>query len=196
MKKNILFITFCALSAFLILLQLDCSPKKEMTQEELVARGKYLVQFGGCNDCHSPKVMTQMGPVPDTTKLLSGYPATQPVYPVEAGQVAPGKFVITNDESDIWAGPWGISFSANLTSDSATGMGAWSLDNFISTMRTGKHLGTGRMILPPMPWDGIGRLTDEDLKAIYTYLQTVPAVNNRVPAPIPPNMISDNSKKK
>ena len=133
-----------------------------MSNDELVARGKYLATIGGCNDCHSPKIMTQMGPVPDTTRLLSGYPASLPILPVDTSLVTPGKWILTNDETNIWVGPWGISFSANITPDSATGIGAWTLDNFTAAMRTGKHLGTGRMILPPMPWHSIGLLSDED----------------------------------
>ena len=77
MKKNILFISVCVLSVFLLILQLNCA-QKEMSKDELIARGKYLVTFGGCNDCHSPKVMTPMGPMPDTTRLLSGHPAVLP----------------------------------------------------------------------------------------------------------------------
>ena len=43
---------------------------KTMTKEEMIKRGDYIVTTGSCNDCHSPKIMTQMGPVPDSTKLL------------------------------------------------------------------------------------------------------------------------------
>jgi len=48
-------------------------------------------------------------------------------------------------------------------------------------MRTGKHFGTSRDIQPPMPWPWIGQATDEDLKAIYAYLRTVPPIVNHVP---------------
>ena len=44
----------------------------------------------------------------------------------------------------------------------------------------------GRQILPPMPWPVYGQMTDEDLGAIFAYLQTVPAISNRVPEPVPP----------
>jgi hypothetical protein len=37
----------------------------------------------------------------------------------------------------------------------------------------------------PVMW--IGKKTDEDLRAIYAYLRTIPAVKNRVPAPVPPD---------
>jgi hypothetical protein len=53
-------------------------------------------------------------------------------------------------------------------------------------MRTGKHLGTGRPILPPMPWYDIGKLTDDDLRAVFAYLRTLKPVQNPVPAPVPP----------
>ena len=57
---------------------------------------------------------------------------------------------------------------------------------FVNAIRTGKHLGSGRPNLPPMPWKMYAKLTDEDLKAVFAYLKTVPAISNRVPNPIPP----------
>ena len=197
MKKNFLFAGLCIFSFLILLIQFNCtSGSKTMTKEEQIARGKYLVTFGGCNDCHSPKIITQMGPVPDTTKLLSGHPTDQPLMPFDTNLVAPGRWVLTNGATTEWIGPWGVSFSANLTPDSSTGLGAWTLDNFIKTMRTGQHLGTGRQLLPPMPWMGIGSLNDEDLAALFAYLQSIPPVSNRVPAPIPPNMIAAHFKMK
>jgi hypothetical protein len=53
-------------------------------------------------------------------------------------------------------------------------------------MRTGRHMGRGRPILPPMPWEMVGKLTDQDLRAVFAYLKTLPAVKNRVPQPLPP----------
>ncbi len=52
-----------------------------------------------------------------------------------------------------WAGSWGVGFIANLTPDTSTGIGEWTEETFIRTLRTGKHHGqpNGRMILPPMP---------------------------------------------
>ena len=83
-------------------------------------------------------------------------------------------------------GPWGTSFAANITPDNATGIGGWTAEHFIKTMRTGKHLGIGRPLLPPMPWFDIAVLNDADLKAIYVYLKSMKPVQNAVPAPIPP----------
>ncbi len=193
MRKNFLFSFLCVLSLLFLFLQFDCSSNK-MTKEDQIARGKYLVNIGGCNDCHSPKIMTAMGPIPDSTKLLSGHPADQPLAAVDPSISAPGKWVLTDDGTTTWVGPWGISYTANLTPDSSTGLGLWTADIFIKTMRTGKHMGTGRMLLPPMPWQSIGKLSDNDLRAMFAYLQTLKPINNRVPAPVPPNMISEKLK--
>jgi hypothetical protein len=65
-------------------------------------------------------------------------------------------------------------------------MGAWTEEMFVKTMRTGKHMSAGRNLLPPMPWQSISKLTDDDLKAIHAYLRTIPAVKNHVPLPVPP----------
>jgi hypothetical protein len=85
-----------------------------------------------------------------------------------------------------WSGPWGQSFAANLTPDKNTGLGIWTEDMFIKAIRTGKHMGTSRDILPPMPWQAFAQMTDADLKGIFAYLQSIPAVTNHVPDPIPP----------
>jgi hypothetical protein len=57
---------------------------------------------------------------------------------------------------------------------------------FLKAMRTGKHMSAGRDILPPMPWQSLAGLHDDDLKAIYAYLRTIPAIRNEVPTPISP----------
>ena len=79
-----------------------------------------------------------------------------------------------------------VSFTANLTPDSETGLGKWTLQNFVDTIRTGRHMGRGRPILPPMPIPMYKNFTDQDLDAIYSYLRTIPVVSNRVPEPLPP----------
>jgi len=85
------------------------------------------------------------------------------------------------------AGPWGVSFAANITSDQS-GIGNWTEEGFIRAMREGKFKGIegSRMLLPPMPWENFAKLTDEDIRAIYAYLKTTKPVYNVVPAAIPP----------
>lgn len=164
-------------------------PRHGMSDEKAdrVKRGEYLVNLGGCNDCHSPKIMTDAGPVPDPSRLLSGHPADEKIDAIPPGLFKPGGwFTVTNGHFTAWAGPWGVSFTANLTPDEITGTGAWTEDVFIAALRSGKHMGAGRAILPPMPWQYIGQCTDQDLKDIFAYLQSLKPIENMVPAPIPP----------
>lgn len=164
---------------------------KAETKTDAVSRGKFLVDIGGCNDCHSPKQMTPQGPTVDAALTLSGHPAAMPTPPVVASALKPGNWVLMAPDLTAFVGPWGMTYAANITSDSATGIGAWTENQFIQTMRTGKHLGmeNGRPILPPMPWQAIGKLGDDDLKAMYAYLQSLPPVNNRVPGPVSPDKV-------
>lgn len=154
------------------------------TDDQLVERGKYLVTVMVCNDCHTPWTMTPNGPAPDMKRMLSGHPADAKLpAPPAASDAWPVSFSATNT---AFAGPWGISYTANLTPDRATGLGAWTLEEFTQALRTGRHQGRGRQILPPMPWPQIGQLTDADVRAVFTYLQSIPAIANRVPEPQPP----------
>ncbi len=155
--------------------------------KEKMSRGEYLAMYGGCSDCHTPKIMTPNGPANDASRLLSGHPANAQVPAVPAGVLGPTQWAaMTNNDFTAWAGPWGVSFAANLTPDTATGLGGWTADQFIKTMRTGKHLGVGRPLLPPMPWFDVAMLTDQDLKALFGYLKSVKPISNPVPQPIPP----------
>jgi mono/diheme cytochrome c family protein len=175
------------IGATLFALAVSSSAIAQSATKEQVKRGEVLAAVGGCHDCHSPKSMTPQGPVPDKARLLSGYPAGQAVPAIPAGALAPGKWsVMTNDDLTAWVGPWGISFAANLTPDKSTGLGGWTADQFVQTLRTGKHLGVGRPILPPMPWQGYAALSDAELKALFAYLRSVKPIQNQVPAPIPP----------
>lgn len=169
----------------LLLLGGGCSkPEKEQSQVE---RGKYLVMAGGCNDCHTPKIYTAAGPVFDTTRLLAGHPPEAQVPAVPSGALSPDGWVaMTNAHFTAWAGPWGVSFAYNLTPDRETGIGNWPEEMFIQTLRTGKFMGSSRDILPPMPWQSIGQMTDDDLKAMFAYLKSLPPVRNPIPAPLPP----------
>lgn len=158
---------------------------EQSTPEDIVKRGEYLVNLGGCNDCHSPKKFTEMGPVPDESRLMSGHPADATLPKANPAMIGPGKWVLMNDQLTAFVGPWGISFGANLTPDKETGIGVWTEEIFIQALRTGKHMGAGRPILPPMPWYAFAKVTDQDLKAMFAYLNSLPPVKNRVPDPIP-----------
>ncbi len=169
----------------------DISTIRKKEKDELIARGKYLVTVSGCNDCHSPKIMTPMGPIPDTTRLMSGYPSEKGIPTLSEALAKDQSWVKMSHDVTAFAGPWGMTFGANLTPDEATGIGNWTEEVFVKTIRTGKHLGQegGRPVMPPMPWYMIAKMTDEDLSSMYQYLMSLPAISNRVPAPIPPNEI-------
>ena len=154
------------------------------TAPAAVDRGKYLVRAIGCGDCHTPKTMTPQGPQPDLSRELSGHPeqAKMPKPP----QLSQAWGIAVSPDLTAWTGPWGVSFAANLTPDQNTGLGIWTEDMFVKAIRTGKHMGTSRAILPPMPWQDFSTMSDADLKAIYAYLRTVKPVVNHVPDPIPP----------
>lgn len=163
----------------------DAAPKPVDAKAARIARGEYLVKTSACTDCHTPMKLGPNGPEPDLSRALSGHPAGLTLPPAPA--LPPGPWVATVAATmTAWSGPWGTSYTANLTSDKETGLGAWTEKEFIDTLRTGRHLGRGREILPPMPWPVYGQMTDEDLGSIFAYLQSTPAISNKVPAPLPP----------
>jgi mono/diheme cytochrome c family protein len=160
------------------------APAKANAGEKL-ARGKYLVLVTGCNDCHTPLKMGPTGPEPDMTRMLSGHPEQMGLPP--APRLPNGPWLVTVAATNTaWSGPWGVSFTANLTPDRETGLGKWTLRTFTDTIRTGRHMGRGRPILPPMPIPMYKNFTDGDLDAVFTYLQSIPAISNRVPEPLAP----------
>ncbi len=108
-------------------------------QQARVERGAHLVRTMGCNDCHTPWRLGPKGPEPDMSRALTGHPAdmVMPPPPPASGPWI-GHIGATNT---AWAGPWGVSFTANLTPDKETGLGSWTEDMFIATMRTGRHQG-------------------------------------------------------
>jgi mono/diheme cytochrome c family protein len=139
-----------------------------------IARGKYLVTISACHDCHSPKADARMNL--DESRLLSGRPATS-APPVQNTSEIRASLDLT-----AWAGPWGNSYAANLTPDPETGLGGrYTEELFIRTIRTGRKP-EGEQLAPPMPWMVYRHMTDEDLKSIFAYLQTLKPVWNAVRA--------------
>lgn len=150
-----------------------------------IARGKYLVEGTGCADCHTPFKMGANGPEPDMALAYAGHPQSlvMPKPPTLDGEM----WVMAGSGTNTaFAGPWGISYSANITPDKETGIGTWREVDFINAMQTGKHLGVGRPIMPPMPWTSIKNFSSNDLKAVFAYLQSLPPVKNKVPEYQPP----------
>lgn len=164
-----------------------CTSTPKLDSDALVRRGQYMVSIMGCDDCHSPKVFTEKGPEVDASRRLSGHPAGSELPKVPRDALGPTQWgAVTTADLTAWAGPWGISFATNLTPH-PDGLGLWTEEQFINTIRTGLHLGVGRHVLPPMPWPFYSNMTDEDLRAIFAYLRTLPPIANVIPQPVPPD---------
>ena len=157
-----------------------------ISQAERVKRGEYLVNAVGCDDCHTPKVMTNLGPVPDSPRRFMGHPATEPFASDEVMKklVSSTHVGIFSSGFTATVGDWGVSYAANLTPDD-TGIGNWTEEQFFKAIREGKSKGLDgtRDLLPPMPWPVYRNFSDDDLKAIFAYLKSQKPIQNVVPNP-------------
>lgn len=123
-----------------------------------IERGKYLVQIGGCTDCHTPGALLGR---PDMSRYLGGS---------DVGFAMPGQ--------GVFVGP-------NLTPDKATGLGLWTAEQIADTITTGIRP-DGRILAPAMPWRNLAHLTPADALAIAAFLKSLPPVHNKVPGPFAP----------
>ena len=195
MKNKSIFICFLLASCVFIFSQCseNSSTKKETEQkpkfggyESQVKWGEHLVLLGGCSDCHTPKKMSPKGPVDDESLFMSGHPAAMPAPDIDRKEVESKGLVVTQTLT-AWVGPWGISYSANLTPDE-TGIGTWTEANFLTAIKEGKYKGisASRPLMPPMPWEQMSLLSDDELKAMFAYLKSLKPVKNIVPMYQPP----------
>jgi mono/diheme cytochrome c family protein len=160
-----------AAAAVAAVLALSTPAYAQQANNAQVERGRYLVRITGCHDCHSPKVQ---GMTPNLDLALSGRPASTQL-PTETKTE-----VHASPDLTAWTGPWGFSVASNLTPEPTTGIGTrYTETNFIATMRTGKKP-NGTPIMPPMPSDVYQNMTDDDLKAIFSYLRTLKPIKNAV----------------
>ena len=150
-----------------------------------VARGKYLVTTSGCHDCHTPSKMGPNGPEPDMTRMLSGHPQDLEMPP--APVLPPGPWAVAvAATSTAWSGPWGVSFTANLTPDPETGLG--TLD--AAQLRRHDPQRPPHGPRPPDPAaDADRRCTSTSPTRISRRCSptcsTIPPIN-KVPEPLPP----------
>lgn len=188
MKKA--FLTLSIPTALILVAVVACRDNRpadavivKVNQDSLVKRGSYLVTTMLCDDCHSPKRMGPNGPELIPELRLSGFRHDSQLPPVDTSEIKKG-WTLFNPDLTSAIGMWGASFSANLTSD-ATGIGNWTEDQFFTALRKGKWKGMegNRDLLPPMPWHNIGKLNDDDLKAVFAFLKSTNPVDNLVPAP-------------
>ena len=175
MKRTLTTITLVAALAAIITVSVMAK-----NADNRVARGQYLVTIAGCNDCHTPLKMGPKGPEPDFSRMLSGHPEQLSMPP--APKLPEGPWMWSGAATNTaFAGPWGVSFARNLTPDKLTGIGIWDEKMFIKTIRTGRHWGVARPILPPMPWFNYAKMSDDDLRAVFAYLRSIKPVRNQVP---------------
>ena len=125
--------------------------------ETQVDRGRYLATIMDCGGCHTTGMFVGK---PDFSKYVAGY---------DVGWSVPGL---------------GVFYPSNLTPDRETGIGDWSEDDIVRTLRTGTTP-DGRQLAHIMPWRAYSEATDADLHALAAYLKTVPAVRHVVPGPTP-----------
>ena len=190
MKNILVFLNL--FMAFQLIMSCDSLEEKgnDVSSDQMtypVDRGKYLVTIMDCNICHSPKIFNEKGFEFDKNRILSGFPSDAELPAYDSSHFIPGGWVLFHPEFTSVLGPWGISFSSNLTPHE-TGLGNWTFEQFKIAMTEGKHKGmeNGRPLLPPMPWKSFQSLTDEDLQSIFAYLKSIPPVDNIVPEPVPP----------
>ncbi|TRZ46233.1 diheme cytochrome c-553 [Robertkochia solimangrovi] len=164
----------------------DALEASVISNEALIKKGEYLVTSIGCADCHTPKKMTDHGPEPDMDRWMMGYPSGDSLPKIDKDEITPGKWLLFNNDLTAAVGPWGISFAANLTPDE-TGLKYWKFENFKRAIREGKFKGleNSRPLLPPMPWENYRNLNDDDLLAMFTYLQSIKPIDNIVPNFVP-----------
>jgi mono/diheme cytochrome c family protein len=74
-----------------------------------------------------------------------------------------------------FATPFGELYSTNITPDPETGIGRWSEEDFVRSMREGLRP-NGDHLYPAFPYTAFSRIRDDDLKALYAYLRSVPPV--------------------
>lgn len=165
----------------------DLKPTEDLHgYQSLEDYGEHLVMIAGCHDCHTPKKMGPHGPELDFDLALSGHPSDLPLPELDRKDLE-NKGVAATQTLTAWVGPWGISYTANLTSDD-TGIGSWTEDQFFIAIREGKYKGmrNARTLLPPMPWEMFKEMNDQEIKAIFAYLKSTQPISNVVPNAEPP----------
>ncbi len=131
-------------------------PTKEIlrpTGEDPVALGKYLAINLDCFSCHSADFKTNNYLEPESS---------------------PGYFAGGNQPLDHQGR---VMNTPNLTPDKATGIGNWTEAQFIRAVKYGEKEGETALVFPMIPYV---QLTDEEVGAIFRYLQTIPAIEQQV----------------
>lgn len=76
--------------------------------------------------------------------------------------------------------PFGVMYSTNISPDPETGIGTWTDREFLNSMRYGLRP-TGEHLYPAFPYTAFTKVSDEDIAAMYAYLQSIPPVRQTAP---------------
>jgi len=126
------------------------------SETDQVAYGKYLITATGCVDCHSK---------------------------TEKGSVVPGTEFGGGME---FSSPNGVMRSPNITMHKQTGIGNWTKEAFVARF---KAYADSSYVSPkvapgdlntPMPWTMYAGMNQQDIEAIYAYLNTVEPIDHQV----------------
>lgn len=127
------------------------------------------------------RLMNTVGMFPPNAVDQINHTGPRPVVPEPGVTVAYGEYLARNCTECHGANLNGAPFgppgeevpSPNLTPGGE--LASWSEEDFIKTLRTGVTPGD-RQLNTDMPWPYFGRMTDDELKAVWTYLRSLPAL--------------------
>ncbi len=113
-----------------------------------ISRGKYLIEIGGCNDCHTAGYAPSGGTTPEAQWLIG--------------------------DGLGFSGPWGTTYPINLR-------------KYISELSENEWVNKAKTLKtrPPMPWWALNAMTENDLRAIYKYIEGLGLIENEVPSFVP-----------
>lgn len=146
----------------------EADPTERPPTDDSVAYGKYLTTIAGCAECHTPQ---------------------------KQGTDIEGMYLAGGFEYKM---PFGTVRSSNITPHKQTGIGNWDKQQFVDRFKQydvpAESLSTVQegQFNTVMPWQMYAGMTEQDLEAIYTYLQTVEPVENRVTKFTPPSKMASN----
>ena len=144
------------MSIIMHLMPAEAQPMQRPDKEDQVAYGGYLATISACADCHTPFKKGQ---------------------PVEGMRYAGGR------EFEM---PWGILRTANLTPDTATGIGIWTEQLWLNLFAAYDSINKLTPITSLdqyntlMPWHMYAQMSADDLKAIFAYMHSLEPISNKV----------------
>jgi len=145
------------------------TPGKRPDPSNVSAYGAYMVNATGCIECHTKD---------------------------KQGQIIPELAFSGGREFQMPDGS--ILRSANITSNRSTGIGSWTQEAFVNRFKSYADSNYKSPVIAKgqfntiMPWTSYAHMTDQDLIAIYTYIHSIPPIQNSVVKFTPPTALAKN----